>query len=84
MMLFGLLGFILEHFNFPLAPMVLGIILGPMAENALQQSLLMAGGSYAIFVRRPICISSLVPDLASIFYSAYSTIVKKNKVAEQQ
>ena len=84
MMLFGLLGFILEHFNFPLAPMVLGIILGPMAENALQQSLLMAGGSYAIFVRRPICILLWCLILASIFYSAYSTIVKKNKVAEQQ
>ena len=39
MLMFGVLGFIMSKLGYPLAPLVLGIILGPMVENGLMQSL---------------------------------------------
>ncbi|MFB3133203.1 MAG: tripartite tricarboxylate transporter permease, partial [Rhodothermales bacterium] len=53
MLLFGVAGYILRKLNYPLAPMVLAIVLGPLAEPALRQSLLISGGSFSIFFTRP-------------------------------
>ena len=79
MLFFGLIGFVLEHFHFPLAPMVLGIILGPMAEDALSQSLLMSRGSYGIFIARPICVALLILIGASVFYSMLNILCKRKR-----
>ncbi|HEX7926108.1 MAG TPA: tripartite tricarboxylate transporter permease, partial [bacterium] len=50
----GALGYVLRKFHFDVAPVVLGLILSPMLEMSLRQSLAMSGGSYAILVERPI------------------------------
>jgi putative tricarboxylic transport membrane protein len=44
----------------PLAPLVLGLILGPALEKSLRTSLEMSAGDYAIFFTRPLCLSLLV------------------------
>lgn len=54
MIIFGILGYILRKFEFEGAPFILAMVLGPMFENALRQSLIMSGGSFGIFVSRPI------------------------------
>jgi putative tricarboxylic transport membrane protein len=54
MILFGGLGYLMRKFGYEAAPLVLAFILGPMLENALRQSLLISGGSFMIFVSRPI------------------------------
>ena len=51
---FGLLGWLMKRFDWPAAPMVLGLVLGPLFETALRQSLTISHGSGAIFVTRPI------------------------------
>jgi putative tricarboxylic transport membrane protein len=51
-LLFGLLGYVLRKRHWPLAPLLLAFILGPLLENNLLQSLSMSGGSLAIFVQR--------------------------------
>jgi putative tricarboxylic transport membrane protein len=53
MIFFGIVGFVLKKFEYEIAPLVLAFILGPMAENALRQSLIISQGSYLIFVSRP-------------------------------
>ncbi|KAB2911778.1 MAG: tripartite tricarboxylate transporter permease [Hyphomicrobiaceae bacterium] len=55
----GALGYVLRKFEFEVAPIVLGLVLSPMLENALRQSLSMSSGSYAIFVNRPIAVTML-------------------------
>jgi putative tricarboxylic transport membrane protein len=50
----GLLGYVLRKLDFETAPVVLGLILAPMIEVSLRQSLSMSAGSYGIFVNRPL------------------------------
>ena len=54
MLFFGLGAFLLRILDYPLAPAVLAIVLGPIAEPTLRQSLLLSDGSWAIFFTRPI------------------------------
>ena len=54
MLVMGALGYVLRKLDFETAPIVLGVILAPMIELALRQSLAMSDGRYAIFVARPI------------------------------
>jgi putative tricarboxylic transport membrane protein len=59
MVAMGLVGFLLRKLGFEPAPVVLGLILAPMLEMALRQSLAMSDGHYAIFVTRPIATTLL-------------------------
>jgi putative tricarboxylic transport membrane protein len=52
----GVLGYVLRKLDFETAPIVLGLVLAPMMELSLRQSLAMSAGSYAIFVTRPISL----------------------------
>ncbi len=54
---FGLFGYLLRKLGFEAGPLVLAFVLGPMVEGAMRQSLLMSGGSFGIFVERPISLS---------------------------
>ena len=51
---FGLIGFVMRRFDFPVAPMVMGLILGPMAEQSMRQALTISAGEFSTFVTRPI------------------------------
>lgn len=52
--LFGIIGYSMRKFGFPLPPLVIGQILSPIIEQAFRRSLLMSGGSLVIFVSHPI------------------------------
>ena len=52
--LFGIIGYFMRKFGFPLPPLVIGQILSPIIEQAFRRSLLMSGGSLVIFVSHPI------------------------------
>ena len=52
--IFGLGAFFLRKFDYPLAPAVLAIVLGPIAEPTLRQSLLLSSGDPSIFFTRPV------------------------------
>jgi putative tricarboxylic transport membrane protein len=51
---FGLLGWLFERFRLPLAPMVLGVILGPMAEGYFMTTMISYGNDWTIFLTRPL------------------------------
>lgn len=54
MLLFGVGGYLLRKLDYPMAPAVLAIVLGPIAEPALRQSLLISNGDATVFFTRPI------------------------------
>jgi putative tricarboxylic transport membrane protein len=64
--LFGGIGFLMRIYNYPPAPLVLALVLGPMLEKALRQSLQMSLGEPAIFVTRPVSAFILVLALLAI------------------
>lgn len=54
MLAFGIVGYFMRKLDYPMAPAVLAIVLGPLAETSMRQSLLMSSGSFEIFFFRPI------------------------------
>jgi putative tricarboxylic transport membrane protein len=58
--LFGVVGLVCMRLGFPLAPMLLGFVLGPMMEENLRRSMLMAGGDATVFVRRPLSLAFVI------------------------
>ena len=65
MLLFGVIGYVFKKLDYPIAPLVLALVLGDLSENALRQSLIMSQGSLAVFVTRPI---AGVITAAAIFF----------------
>jgi putative tricarboxylic transport membrane protein len=56
MLIMGVLGYALKKFSFDPAPLVLGLVIAPIFEMSLRQSLIMSGGSWEIFLHRPIAL----------------------------
>jgi len=59
MLAMGGIGYVLRKFDFDLAPVALGLVLSPMLELSLRQSLAMSAGDYRIFLERPIAATML-------------------------
>ncbi len=66
MLVFGIIGYFLQKLEASASPIILGLILGPMAETHFKRALLMAEGSYATFFSSPICIGFTVLVLVSL------------------
>jgi putative tricarboxylic transport membrane protein len=66
---FGIVGYFMLRFGFPVAPLVLALILGPLAEDRMRQALVMSQGNWAIFVTRPISATILGLAVLSIIFS---------------
>jgi putative tricarboxylic transport membrane protein len=75
MAVMGALGYLLRKFDFETAPIVLGLVLAPMLEMSLRQSLALSSGSYAVFVNRPIAASMLVVGLALLLVSLRPLVI---------
>jgi putative tricarboxylic transport membrane protein len=66
MLLFGVIGYVFKKLDYPLAPLVLALVLGDLAENALRQSLIMSQGSLLILFTRP--IAGVISAVAVFFF----------------
>ncbi|MCD8052995.1 MAG: tripartite tricarboxylate transporter permease [Lachnospiraceae bacterium] len=63
----GFIGFILQKFDYPMAPLLIAMVLESLTEMSLRQSLIMSDGSLLIFVTRPICLIFLLLAVFSVF-----------------
>ena len=79
--IFGLGAFFLRKFDYPLAPAVLAIVLGPIAESTLRQSLLLSSGDPMIFFNRPIAGPITVIAIVLILLPALKPLRRKKAVA---
>jgi putative tricarboxylic transport membrane protein len=68
MLIFGVLGYVMKKCNYPLAPMVLAIVLGDKAEEAFRQSLLASQGSLAVFVSNGLVATIMGLGLVALFW----------------
>jgi putative tricarboxylic transport membrane protein len=71
MLAFGVLGYLAKKMDFPLAPAVLTLILSPLMEKALRQSLEMSRGNFGIFFTRP--ISAVLLSLAALLLLSFAS-----------
>jgi putative tricarboxylic transport membrane protein len=77
MLIMGVLGYALRKFDFDPAPLVLGLVIAPILEQSLRQSLIMSNGNYLIFFHRPISLGLLIVSGGLLLLSAYSFVLKQ-------
>jgi putative tricarboxylic transport membrane protein len=77
---FGALGYLLKKLDCEPAPLVLGLVLGPMLEEYLRRSLLLSHGDPTVFITRPISCSLLALTLGLVVYFAWPRREKKETV----
>lgn len=71
MTVFGVFGYLLRKLDFPLAPIVLTLILGPLMERSLRQSLEISQGSFLIFLKSPIAVGFLAATALVLIAPAF-------------
>jgi putative tricarboxylic transport membrane protein len=83
MLIFGVVGYLMRKLDYPMAPAVLAIVLGPLAEPALRQSLLISSGSFSIFFTRPFAavimtfaFILLILPVLRIYYEKYKKLAQ--------
>lgn len=74
---FGVVGYFLRKFDYPLAPMVIGAVLGPICEANFRRSLVISGNDYGIFVERPLAATILAINLALLIWVAMPAAFKQ-------
>jgi putative tricarboxylic transport membrane protein len=67
-MLFGVLGFVMRRYDLPIPPLVMGVILGPMAEQYFLTSMVSHGNDLTVFVTRPVSAIVLALSLAMLIW----------------
>jgi len=79
MLAFGLIGYMLRHFGYPMAPLVLGIVLGDLFEKNLRRALVLSDGDLTPFFTRPISAALAVLIAGSVGWKLWT--LRRKKVA---
>ena len=78
---FGLLGFIMERVKFPVAPLVLGTILGPLAESNFMTTMISYNNDWTVFFTRPISGAIMLVTVCALGYPPFSAWRAKRRSA---
>jgi putative tricarboxylic transport membrane protein len=81
---FGILGFLFERFRFPIAPLVLGAILGPLAESTFMTSMISFANDWTVFFTRPVAGAIMLLSLLALGYPVVRQLWwGRRKIAEE-
>jgi putative tricarboxylic transport membrane protein len=82
-MLFGVLGFIMRRYRLPIPPLVLGVILGPLAEQYFLISMMSHRNDFSVFLTRPISATLLAISVGLLFWPVARAALKKRRLARK-
>ncbi|MEO1138416.1 MAG: tripartite tricarboxylate transporter permease, partial [Pseudomonadota bacterium] len=82
MLIIGVVGYLMRKLNYPVAPAVLAIVLGPLAERSMRQSLIGSQGDVTTFVTRPISLVCIMIAVALVSYPIIQKILRKRRERE--
>jgi putative tricarboxylic transport membrane protein len=71
LVVFGVLGYLAERLRFPVPPLVLGVILGPLAEQNFMTTMISFNNDWTVFFTRPISGPLMVIGLLTLLYPVY-------------
>ena len=86
---FGIYGMLLQKFDFPVTPLIIGYIVGPIAEQNLRRALILSEGSFVPMFQSPIAVFFLILAGVSVFlsvrktYRARKSAMKEGRLAEE-
>ena len=78
MVVSGFIGYFLNKLGFSMSALIIGIILGGMAEQNFVGSLIMSDGSFGIFFERPLCLFFLSAAVLSLLSPLFGKLLKRN------
>jgi putative tricarboxylic transport membrane protein len=79
MVIFAILGFFMERYGYPLAPIILGIVLGPIAEENLRQAMIISGNNPLALVSSPLSAVLIILSIVSLFSPQLRTLWARRK-----
>ncbi|SFB15575.1 putative tricarboxylic transport membrane protein [Poseidonocella pacifica] len=82
MLIIGVMAYFLRKLNYPVAPAVLAIVLGPLAERSLRQSLISSQGDAMTFFERPISLVCILIALLLVSYPLIAKMLKKRNAQQ--
>ena len=68
MIAFGVIGYVMNRLDIPVAPLAFGLILGPILEENLRRSLIISDGSWFVFLERPIALTMVILSVSALVY----------------
>ena len=77
--IFGLIGYIMPKFGFPTTPMLIGIVLGSLAEKNLVRTMAVYSGNVGVFFTRPISLLFLVLSIVSVGFALFQKYRDKKR-----
>ena len=77
MLIMGVLGYGMKKFGFDPAPLVLGLVISPIFEMSLRQSLIMSDGAWLIFVQRPVALTLLALSAGLLVLAAIGYVSRR-------
>lgn len=77
MLVFGVIGYVFKKLNYPLAPLVLALVLGDMAESSFRQAMLISQGSLEIFVSNWLVGSICGLAMIMLFWPLISLVLRR-------
>jgi putative tricarboxylic transport membrane protein len=80
---FGILGYLFERFRFPIAPMVLGAILGPLAETSFMTTMISFSNDWTVFFTRPVSGALMVMVALALVYPLVGDWLGRRRKARQ-
>ncbi len=83
-LIFGLVGYVMKELDLPVAPLVLGLVLGPLFEKALVQTSALGQGSFGIILESPISVSILIAAVFFAFGPGLLARVNKRRIANKE
>lgn len=75
----GIIGYFMQRWGFPASPVILALILGPVAESNFRRSLVMSQGDFSIFLSRPITVVLLSLAVLTLFTPLFRYLLEKRK-----
>jgi len=82
MVAFGIVGYLTKKYNYPAAPLILGLVLGPIAEINFVRGASLAQGDLTVFLTRPISLTLLVCAFVSVIFPLIKQWVNQRKQAK--
>jgi putative tricarboxylic transport membrane protein len=74
LLFFGVLGYLMRKLDFPIAPLVMTVVLGPLVEQSLRQSLEMSNGSFLIFTSHPLALALILVAVLIVCVSTWRIV----------
>lgn len=75
----GVVGFLLRALDFPLAPLIIGMVLGPLAETSLRDAAMSANGDFSILVHSPISVGLYIVLAVVLAFAIRGRIVARSR-----